>query len=188
VRLRERDARLLSGRQFTGRTVDKFVKVKISRELRDAFAHRGDPIEHAEDPQILPHREPVRKIDIGALEIDPVQYVVAFARHVGAENHHAPARGRDEPHGHPDGRGLARAVSAQKPGDRARLDGKGNAGYGDRFAIVLGEFFGLNGDFGHGQRYFPAFRLAWASHPCKRGSVPAFAGLDRDPCHNSATS
>ena len=55
-------------------------------ELGDALAQIVDTVELAEYRQILPHREPHRHFDIGALEIHAMQNTVALLRHLRAEH------------------------------------------------------------------------------------------------------
>ena len=52
----------------------------------DARVDVGHAVEHAEHLEVLPHREPHRHVDIGALEIHPVQHAMALPRHVGAKH------------------------------------------------------------------------------------------------------
>ena len=54
--------------------------------LGDALAEIRDRVELAEHLEVLPHREPVRHVDIGAFEVHPVQHLVALARHLGAQH------------------------------------------------------------------------------------------------------
>ncbi len=82
----KRDSRLLSGRQFSGRPIDEFLEIELGRELRDAFRNVAHAIEPAEHGQVLPHRQTVREIDIGAFEIHSVQNAIGIARHIGAEH------------------------------------------------------------------------------------------------------
>jgi hypothetical protein len=74
-----------------------------------------------------------------------VQDAVAFARHVGAEHLGDSLRRQDETHDHRDRRGLACAVAAEQPDDRAARDGKANAVDGGDLAVALGEVGDGNG-------------------------------------------
>ena len=86
-----------------------------------------DRVEPPEDLEVLPHRQPMRHVDIGALEIHLVQHLVALARHRGPEHLDRPGGGRHQAHDHGDGGGLPGAVAAQKPGDGAGLERKRDA-------------------------------------------------------------
>ena len=126
-RLGERDAGLLPGRELADRPVEELRQIEIVGQRRNALGEAVDMVEPAEHRQILPHGQPVRHVDVGALEIHPVQHLVALARHLGAQHPNAARRRRDEPQDHRDGGGLAGAVAAQEPGDRAGRQRKRNA-------------------------------------------------------------
>ena len=92
-RFGERHPGLLPGRKLAGRAVEQIGQIKRVGELGDTLGKVGHAIEHAEHRQILPDREPHRHLDIGALEIHPVQNAVALPRHLRPEHRDA-ARGR----------------------------------------------------------------------------------------------
>ena len=54
--------------------------------LLDAVLEIGNFVERAEYLEVLPHGQPLRHLDIGALEVHPVQHLVALPRHLGAEH------------------------------------------------------------------------------------------------------
>ena len=63
---RERHAGLLSGRELAGRPVEQLGQVERLAQLLDAVGKTGHAIEHAEDGEVLPHREPHRHFHIRA--------------------------------------------------------------------------------------------------------------------------
>ncbi len=107
-RLGERHARLLPGRELTGRAIEQIFKGEILRKSSDARFDIGDGIELGEDCEILPNREPMRHVHIRALEIHSSEHAVAIAPHIGAEHADAARRRQNEPHDHADRRRLAR--------------------------------------------------------------------------------
>ncbi len=151
-RLGERDAGLLSGRELAHRPVEKLDEVEFLAKLGDAAGEIRYGVEPPEHIEILPHRQPVRHVDIGALEIHPVQHAVALARHRRA-HHLDRARARHH-QAEDDGKrgGLAGAVAAQQPRDRAVRQCKRNAidcarGLVDLDQLVDGN--GRGGGYGH---------------------------------------
>jgi hypothetical protein len=90
---------------------------------------RGDiahAIELSEHPQVLPHREAMRHVDIGTLEVHPPERPVTVARHVDAEHMNRAGARQHQPHDHADRRRLARAVAAEQAGHRAGRNVEGN--------------------------------------------------------------
>ncbi len=147
-RLGKRDAGLLSRRKLAGGTVDELRQVELARERRNAAFEILNRVEQPEHGEILPHRQPVRHVDIRALEIHLVQHMVALARHLGAEHLDGAGGGRDEAHDHGDGGGLAGAVAAEKSGDGATLERERNAV--DRTGGLVDLHQLVNGDGGLG--------------------------------------
>jgi hypothetical protein len=89
-------------------------------------------------------------VDIRALEIHPEEHPVALARHLRAE-HPRRARGRhDKAQNHRNGGGLAGAIAAKEPGDRAGLELKRNAVDRTRGLVDLDEIVDGNGGFSGG--------------------------------------
>ena len=80
-RFRQRDPRLLPGRELAVGTVEEVAEIEIGGKFRDALAQVRNGIEPAEDGEILPHRQPHRHIDIGAFEIHPAQHLSALLGH-----------------------------------------------------------------------------------------------------------
>ena len=159
-RLGQRDAGLLSGGEPTRGAVEKIVQDEILGEPRDFLLARGDAIKHRENQQILPNRESMRHVDIGAFEIHAAQHARPIGRHVGAERANV-ARGRlDQPHDHADRRGLAGPVAAQQRRHRTR--GKREVQRPDDAPAVVG--FGKpphrEGFVGLGRRHGWGFTLA----------------------------
>ena len=109
-----------------------------------------DAVEHAEHREVLPDGEPHRHLDIGALEIHPVQHAVALARHLGAEHPHRAGGRHHQPHQHRDGGGLAGAVAAEQAGDRAGRQRERNAVDRGRGLVDLDQAVGANGGLGTG--------------------------------------
>ncbi len=159
-RLGERDARLLSGRQAAGRTVEQIGEIELARQLRDAFAQILDAVEHAEHRQVLPHREPHRHFDVGAFEIHAVQDAIALPRHFGAEHGHAAGGRQDEPHDGGDGRGLAGAIAAEEPGDRTGRQRERNAVDGRNRLVDFDEAID-----GNRRRWEPGIAHMWRGWP-----------------------
>ena len=145
-RLGERHAGLLPGRELAGRAVERSARSRSSASSAMRSARCVDRVEPAEHLEVLPHGEPVRHVDIGALEIHPVQHLVALARHLGAEHRHAAGGRHDEAQDHGDGGGLAGAVAAEQPGDGARRERERNAVDRPRGLVDLHEL--VDGDGG----------------------------------------
>ena len=121
-RLRQRDAGLLSGREFAVGAIEEILQVEVGCELFDALGEILHRIEPAEDGEVLPHREPHRHVDIGALEIHPAEHLGALLRH-RVSQHTDASRGRQhQSHDHRDRRGLAGAIAAEQPGNAAARD------------------------------------------------------------------
>jgi hypothetical protein len=138
-RLGQADARLLAGGELAVGPVQQLGQPELAGHLGDAslqVAHAVEPGEHLE---VLPHRQPHRHVDVGALEVHPVQHLVALACHVGAE-HACLAGGRhDQPHQHGDGGGLAGAVAAEQRRDRSALEPETDAVHCGNVAIDLAQ-------------------------------------------------
>ena len=167
-RLGEPDARLLPRRQLAGGAVEQ---LRISRRSSARKAMRsvciGDTIETGIDGQVLPHGEPHRQVDIGALEIDPLRDLVAVPAHIGAEHPHL-ARGRHhEPEQHGDRRRLAGAVAAEQRHGGARRKRKTDVVDGGDPAVNLGKGLDRDGDR-LGQVLRSGYSLIHGSSACCR--------------------
>ncbi len=121
-RLRQRDAGLLPGREFSVGAIEKILEIEVGGELFDALGEILHRIEPAENGEVLPHREPHRHVDIGALEIHPAEYLGAPLGHRMTEHLNAPRGRQHQPHDHGDRRGLAGAIAAEQAGDAAARD------------------------------------------------------------------
>ena len=121
-RLRQRDAGLLPGRELAVGAIEEILQVEVGGELFDALGEILHGIEPAENGEVLPHREPHRHVDIGALEIHPAEHLGASLRHRMAEHLDAPRGRQHQAHDHRDRRGLAGAIAAEQPGDAAARD------------------------------------------------------------------
>ena len=71
---------------FSGGPIKEFVDREVAAELANARGDIADAIKLREHPQILPHREAMRHVDIGAFEIHPRKRAIAIARHIDAEH------------------------------------------------------------------------------------------------------
>jgi len=138
-RLRQRDARLLTGRELAVGAIDEIAEVEIRGQLRDAVREILHCIELAEHGEVLPHREPHRHVDIGALEIHPAQHGRALLGHAMPQHLHAAGGRQHQAHDHRDGRGLAGAVAAEKAGDAAARERKGDVVDGAGLLVDLDE-------------------------------------------------
>ena len=106
------------------RPIQQLGELELAGDLGDAPLEVAHAVEPGEDLEVLPHGEPHRHVDVGALEVHPVQHLVALARHVGAEHACLPRGRHDQPHQHGDGGGLAGAVAAEQRRDRAARERK----------------------------------------------------------------
>jgi hypothetical protein len=96
----------------------------------------------------LPHREPLRHLDVWALEVHAVEHAVALARHGGAQNGDAAFGRLDEAEDHRDRRGLAGAVAAEQRRDRAGRKRKRDAGDRGRGLVALDQPVDRDGGWG----------------------------------------
>ena len=144
-RLGDRHAGLLPGRELSARAIEQVGEIEFLGEARDAAGKILDRVEPAEHRQVLPHRQARRHVDIGALEIHPVQHLIALPRHLGAEHLGGARRRHHETQDHGDGGGLARAIAAEKADDRAALDRKRDTVDGARGLIGLHELIDFDG-------------------------------------------
>jgi hypothetical protein len=87
----------------------------------DAAREIRNRIELAEHREILADRQPVRHVDKRTLEVHFMQHLVALSGHLGAKHPHRAGGRHHEPENHREGGGLAGAVAAEQPGDRACL-------------------------------------------------------------------
>jgi hypothetical protein len=128
--------------------IEQLRQIEFLGERRDACVAIHNAIEAREHGQILPDGEPVRHLHVRAFEIHAVQNLVTLARHIVAEDAHGPRRRGNKPHDHRNGRGLAGAIAAEEPDDRAAFDCKRDPGNRGAARILLDQVGNRDGGFG----------------------------------------
>jgi hypothetical protein len=79
-------AGLLAGGQLAARAIEKIAEIELGGEFCDPRLEIGNSVKPAEHGEVLPHREPHRHVDIGALEIHPPEHPIALLGHRAAEH------------------------------------------------------------------------------------------------------
>ncbi len=126
------------------------LQIEVLQDLLDPLRQGRDPIDHAEDAQVLPHRQIARQGGVDRREVGEGQRPAAADRQVQALDADAAGVRLQHPEDHVDGAGLAGAVWPDQADDLLAMHLERDRVGGDRAVIGLAQ--GLDGQHDLGRR------------------------------------